>query len=317
MRTLSALSRVRGWMPFRATGAGVIVFALYVPEAMAQDAGTNVRFRFPLENCPMGCAVPSAYVDLEPDSGLRDWNCGATTYESHLGSDFGIVGGFAAQVQGRIVVAAARGVVIATHDGESDRCVTGQCGGAAQGLGNFVSLLHADGRTTHYGHLRTFSLQVSVGQQVRCGEPLGYVGSSGNSTGPHLHFEVREGSVVIDPFAARPACGAQPTSFWTEQGLYGGLPGAACAPELPDATAIATDVTPIPRDTFVTAVAEDVVDGALDDRGGSESRGPNVGCACRVRSHSLERYNFQVVAMCVVVASGMATQKRRRSSESP
>ncbi|WTX00500.1 transglycosylase family protein [Streptomycetaceae bacterium NBC_01309] len=57
--------------------------------------------------------------------------------------------------------------------------------------GNEVVIKHADGRYTQYGHMSKIS--VSVGQKVSTGQQVGLVGSTGNSTGPHLHFEVRTG----------------------------------------------------------------------------------------------------------------------------
>ena len=58
-------------------------------------------------------------------------------------------------------------------------------------------LAHADGSVTLYGHMS--SLAVSVGQTVKQGDVIGYVGSTGNSTGPHLHFEVRINGSTTDP----------------------------------------------------------------------------------------------------------------------
>ena len=58
-------------------------------------------------------------------------------------------------------------------------------------FGNLVIIDHPNGMRTYYGHQK--SLNVSVGQQVEQGQVIGYVGSTGRSTGPHLHFEVRGG----------------------------------------------------------------------------------------------------------------------------
>lgn len=57
------------------------------------------------------------------------------------------------------------------------------------GYGNCVMVNHGNGYTTLYGHMS--SIAVSYGQSVAMGQVLGYVGSTGNSTGPHLHFEIR------------------------------------------------------------------------------------------------------------------------------
>ncbi len=65
------------------------------------------------------------------------------------------------------------------------------------GYGHYVVVRHPDGMETLYGHLQ-YSL-VSQGQDVVAGFPVGIGGNTGNSTGPHLHFEARMGGVPIDP----------------------------------------------------------------------------------------------------------------------
>ncbi len=65
------------------------------------------------------------------------------------------------------------------------------------GLGNFIILSHDGGYTTLYGHLS--SISVGLNQQVNSGSFIGKVGSTGLSTGPHLHFEVRNEGEVRDP----------------------------------------------------------------------------------------------------------------------
>lgn len=67
----------------------------------------------------------------------------------------------------------------------------------AAGYGRFVEIAHPNGMTTLYGHLSR--LDVASGDAVTSGERIGLVGSTGRSTGPHLHFEVRRGGRQVNP----------------------------------------------------------------------------------------------------------------------
>ena len=108
--------------------------------------------------------VPGAPVT----QGLHGWNA----------IDFGAA-------RGTPIYAAADGVVIIARSG-----------GWNGGYGNYVVITHGNGTQTLYAHMR--SQVVSYGQTVSQGQLIGYVGSSGLSTGPHLHFEVRGAK---NPFA--------------------------------------------------------------------------------------------------------------------
>ena len=65
--------------------------------------------------------------------------------------------------------------------------------------GNFVDIRHPGGLLTRYGHLSAFAPGAVAGATVLTGSLIGQVGSTGHSTGPHLHFEVRIGGVAVDP----------------------------------------------------------------------------------------------------------------------
>lgn len=86
--------------------------------------------------------------------------------------------------QGTGVFVAAEGSVIRT-------------GYDAAGYGRFVEIRHPNGMSTLYGHLSR--LDVASGDKVDGGQRIGLVGSTGRSTGPHLHFEVRRGDRQVDP----------------------------------------------------------------------------------------------------------------------
>jgi MYXO-CTERM domain-containing protein len=189
-------------------------------------------FRLPLTECNLsgGCYV-TAYFDLNrSSSSIRDWDCKTKTYDQHSGTDFGI-GGFAGMDANgsRPIVAGAAGTVIATKDGLYDRNTSASGSNCASSVscGNYVKLQHADGKVTLYCHMKRGSVAVSNGQQVSCGTVLGRVGSSGCSTGPHLHFGVNDGGGYDCPYKATPGCGGQ-LSYWVSQGAYNGLPAATC-----------------------------------------------------------------------------------------
>lgn len=74
--------------------------------------------------------------------------------------------------------------------------------GWSGGYGLLVTLDHGNGVQTRYGHMS--GLNVVAGQKVSVGDIIGYVGSTGRSTGPHVHYEVRVGGRPVDPLAPRP-----------------------------------------------------------------------------------------------------------------
>jgi murein DD-endopeptidase MepM/ murein hydrolase activator NlpD len=75
--------------------------------------------------------------------------------------------------------------------------------GVAGGYGNLVMVDHGGGLQTRYAHLS--EIDVKVGEVVQPGAPVGKVGSTGRSTGPHLHFEVRRDGVAVSPEEEVPA----------------------------------------------------------------------------------------------------------------
>ena len=92
-----------------------------------------------------------------------------------------------------IDMSAPRGTAVsAAADGTVEQA------GWSNGYGQLVVIDHGNGYETYYGHLSR--VDVIEGQSVRQGEKVGAVGSSGRSTGPHLHYEVRVGGVPINPY---------------------------------------------------------------------------------------------------------------------
>jgi hypothetical protein len=147
----------------------------------------------------------SNYVDHDPafPSRLRDYACGARTYDNaggynHAGTDY-FLWPFPWRTMDEeavSIVAAADGVIVGRSDGNPDRsCATGDA------PWNAVYVRHDDGGIAWYGHMKRGSVTAKQpGDSIAAGEYLGLVGSSGSSTGPHLHFELHDAAGrVVDP----------------------------------------------------------------------------------------------------------------------
>lgn len=210
-----------------------------------EDAGTPVaaapeplRFGFPIIDrwqISMTIGVDHDPVDgtgFVGDSTCTDYlgrsfpHC----YDEHDGSDFILDGGFDAMDAGSVaILAAADGVVVETEDGHYDHCHTEDAEVTCDGgplIANQVTLEHADGTRTLYWHMMKDSVAVEVGDEAACGTVLGMVGSSGNSSMPHLHFEVHDvDGEVVDPYAGP---FSQEETLWDDQGFAEGLPGSGC-----------------------------------------------------------------------------------------
>ncbi len=165
----------------------------------------------------------SNYVDHNsnfPDK-VEDYNCDKRTYDTssgynHQGTDMYTWPFTWYQFENNIaeVVAAAAGTIILKHDGEFDMSCSFN-----NNRWNSIYIEHSDGSIAWYGHLKKGSLtSKNKGDTVSEGEFLGIVGSSGNSTGPHLHFEVYDSNEnLVDPFKGE--CSSN-TSLWKEQPNY-------------------------------------------------------------------------------------------------
>jgi len=167
----------------------------------------------------------SAQVDQDPafPNQLKDYDCGTRTYDTpsgynHAGTDY-FLWPFEWNKMDSMdveIIAAAPGTIIYKSDGNFDR----SCGFNSNNW-NAVFVQHSDGSVAWYGHMKNGSLTTkTVGQTVAAGEYLGVVGSSGNSSGPHLHFEIYDsGNNLIDPYQG--SCNSLNTaSWWNNQRPY-------------------------------------------------------------------------------------------------
>ncbi len=113
-----------------------------------------------------------------------------------INSRFGLrhlVGERRARAHQGIDIAAPTGTPVrATADG-----VVVSSGYDAGGYGNFIEVRHANGVRSFYGHLSR--IEARAGQAVSAGQRIGRVGSTGYSTGPHLHFEIRRAGTRLNP----------------------------------------------------------------------------------------------------------------------
>lgn len=121
---------------------------------------------------PSGGRASSSYGPrVPPKKGASSW---------HMGTDFG------ASCNSSIYAASSGRVIYAGWNG---------------GYGNFVKIDHGNGLTTAYAHIVSGGIRVNYGQQVSVGQVIARVGTTGVSTGCHLHFEVRNWGTATDPVA--------------------------------------------------------------------------------------------------------------------
>ena len=132
----------------------------------------------------------TASVSGAKGSGSFCWPVSCTYITSCVGNRFHPVTGVWKYHSGMDIGASYGDTVWASDGG------TVSLAGENGGYGNCVMIDHGNGYYTLYGHLS--SIAVSKGQTVGKGDTIGYVGSTGVSTGPHLHFEIREGSNCLD-----------------------------------------------------------------------------------------------------------------------
>lgn len=153
----------------------------------ANSGGNSSTIHDDLDISPSGFVWPCpGYYYL-----TSEWNEDRGSY-NHGAIDIADAG-----IMGADVVAAKEGVVIDSYNGcYHNWGKDGSCG-CGGGYGNYVMIAHDNGKMTVYGHLSTTI--VYTGQHVYQGQVIGFVGSTGHSTGAHLHFETRLNGVKYNP----------------------------------------------------------------------------------------------------------------------
>ena len=152
----------------------------------------------------------SNHVDLQDGPGILDFACSDDTYDGHSGQDTGIRS-FREVAIGVPVFAALEGRVFSIQF-----AVGGDLnwGATVSHFDNHIILDHGGGVYTVYGHLARRSIKVKKGQWVPAGAQIGLTASSGNSSGPHLHFTVQSQGAIFEPFAGECRPGS---SGWSNQ----------------------------------------------------------------------------------------------------
>ena len=201
-------------------------------EGMLKKGPITTKLGWPLRKAA-GFTDPSYYgisnfIDQDPTAGIKDYNCGKRTYNGHLGTDIFTAPFWWKKMDENSVeiIAAADGIIIdkgrIREDTSCAMCPVGAPNSCFSWNG--VYLQHADGSLAMYGHMKKNSpTSKNIGDVVKKGEYLGIVGSSGNSSGPHLHFELwtdtSSTGTVIDPWAGTCNSGGN-TSMWEVQQPY-------------------------------------------------------------------------------------------------
>jgi hypothetical protein len=194
-------------------------------EKERNPAQTHVYFDWPLEMVPAYNHIHHEYtiefyVDHDNTSVKEDYLCNERTYNGHDGTDINIWPFFWHMMAQEYVhvVAAAPGIVTHVEDNNNN---DQNCAGCNMTANNYISILHSDGSTSFYLHIKDGSALVDSGDVVTTGTPIAFVGSSGCSYNPHLHFQVEDPSGGrIDPFAGSCNGDNGTDTWWLDEKPY-------------------------------------------------------------------------------------------------
>lgn len=201
---------------------------------MGYAKAQHIKFTWPLKPMPTYSEVNdyysiNNYVNQirNAGGGSLDYNCGMRTYNNasgaHAGVDIDLWPFHWSMMENNYVavVAAADGRVYEVDVANNN---DNNCEGNTPGTWNHIYISHDNDKTlSYYGHLKNNSALVANGDSVKQGQIIAFVGSSGNSSNPHLHFEVHNlvagNYVLIDPYSG-PCNFLNTDSWWINQKPY-------------------------------------------------------------------------------------------------
>lgn len=160
------------------SGGPAVPFQLTLVEDEAEEKAMETQIRL-IEKTSNPAFLPTMWAHLgkiNNEFGFRRNPFGGRSYEFHAGMDIG-------GERGDMIIAPANGIIL-NADWQG-------------GYGNMIEIDHGNGLITRYGHLSRIGVQ--VGDTVQRGQPIGLIGSTGRSTGPHLHYELRLNDKPINP----------------------------------------------------------------------------------------------------------------------
>ena len=185
-----------------ATDVEAVLATLPLPPDVDPPTEANLTQGLPPKKLMLG--KPVADGDLRSGFGMRPHPI-FRSYKMHTGVDW------AARL-GALVLSAGDGTVITAE--------------WAEGYGLRVEIQHADDVVTTYSHLSRFGADIAPGTRVRQGQVIGLVGSTGLSTGPHLHYEVVVNGEFVDPMTIYAPGGASAVAKVEKKALPGDGPAA-------------------------------------------------------------------------------------------
>lgn len=173
-------SRPAGTENFAMNSGGPALDLQLTPEEVDENENSDVENQMrSIVSTSNPAFLPTMWAHLgkiNNEFGFRRNPFGGRSYEFHAGMDID-------GERGDTVIAPANGTVIKA--------------GWTGGYGNMIEIDHGNGLTTRYGHLS--KIEIQVGDTIQRGQLIGLIGSTGRSTGPHLHYELRLDDKSINP----------------------------------------------------------------------------------------------------------------------